>query len=564
MASTNSVSGGIHFTGLGSGMDFDEIISKTLEAESRKMEYQKVLKESWQAKIDAFQDVNTTMLDLKTTLQGMDTMGEFLIKKTAVDDSSVLSAQASADAEEGTHTIQVDQVAQVDAEVTNAGEADLTSDITGGSDETFVYTYGTDTVSLNVTAGTSLQGFISQINSDPSNPGVRASYIKVADNDYRLQLRGLDTGDANEVAVASGGGGNTLTNYLNTDFTETQDAQDAWIKVDGFPSGAGNYIVRESNTIADVIEGLTLYLKDTGTTNVTVNTDTEEIKESIRTFVEKVNEVRQIIKDLEQFDEDTERGSLLTGNYGLQHVDQSLKNITAEKALGFDWDDDTYSVLAQVGIKTIADTGDPEYGLLTIDETELDEALTNDPDSVALMFSAVDEGHTTSNAFLYDSRLSSTTEPGIYENFSYQFTAGSLSNTQINGEAVTMSYDSVTGLITVTDSDHPAYGLAVKTTTTADGTYTGDVYVKYGKVNELKDEISQLTSTTDGTLSIIEDNYYDIIEGIDKKILYEEERLDRMETRLRNRYARLEVTLANYNSTMQSLQNQMAQLSSGS
>jgi flagellar hook-associated protein 2 len=217
-----------------------------------------------------------------------------------------------------------------------------------------------------------------------------------------------------------------------------------------------------------------------------------------------------------------------------------------------------------VGIKTIADTGDPEYGLLTIDETELDEALTNDPDSVALMFSAVDEGHTTSNAFLYDSRLSSTTEPGIYENFSYQFTAGSLSNTQINGEAVTMSYDSVTGLITVTDSDHPAYGLAVKTTTTADGTYTGDVYVKYGKVNELKDEISQLTSTTDGTLSIIEDNYYDIIEGIDKKILYEEERLDRMETRLRNRYARLEVTLANYNSTMQSLQNQMAQLSSGS
>ena len=57
-------------------------------------------------------------------------------------------------------------------------------------------------------------------------------------------------------------------------------------------------------------------------------------------------------------------------------------------------------------------------------------------------------------------------------------------------------------------------------------------------------------------------SYYDIIDNIQKKIESEERRLTSKERELRNRFARLEATLSNYNSIQTSLQNQIAQLAS--
>ena len=65
------------------------------------------------------------------------------------------------------------------------------------------------------------------------------------------------------LAVETEGGSTTadLAGFAEADFTETQSAQDSQIRVDGYPSGA--WISRSSNTIDDVISGVTLHLHDT-------------------------------------------------------------------------------------------------------------------------------------------------------------------------------------------------------------------------------------------------------------------------------------------------------------
>ncbi|HCO12360.1 MAG TPA: flagellar hook protein, partial [Desulfonauticus sp.] len=51
-------SGQIHFTGLGSGTDFDTMINKLVELESQHITRLQTWKQSWQDKITAFQELN--------------------------------------------------------------------------------------------------------------------------------------------------------------------------------------------------------------------------------------------------------------------------------------------------------------------------------------------------------------------------------------------------------------------------------------------------------------------------------------------------------------------------
>jgi flagellar hook-associated protein 2 len=64
--------------------------------------------------------------------------------------------------------------------------------------------------------------------------------------------------------------------------------------------------------------------------------------------------------------------------------------------------------------------------------------------------------------------------------------------------------------------------------------------MKQGKTGEMVDALGDLTNSTSGPLAILEENYNDIIDGIDDKIAAEEERIALKESRLREKYARLE------------------------
>lgn len=66
--STSLLSGSIRFTGLGSGTDFDSMVTKLIEVEQVRTKRLESWRAGWEAKSEAFDTLSATMLALKTSL----------------------------------------------------------------------------------------------------------------------------------------------------------------------------------------------------------------------------------------------------------------------------------------------------------------------------------------------------------------------------------------------------------------------------------------------------------------------------------------------------------------
>ncbi len=677
------VSGSIRFTGLGSGTDFDSMVTKLIEVEQVRTKRLEYWRAGWEAKSEAFDTLSATMLSLKTSLDAMNTTDEFLVKNALSSNSIAVTATAGSSAEESTHQVDVLSLATNDmhmgAEIFSSPDAV----ISGGANGTFVFTAGSRQVAVNVTGTTTLAQFASLINNDADNRNyVRASVVNDGSG-YRLQIRGMDLGAGNDFIVDDAEtSANLLVNFGQDRFIETQNAGNAKLRVDGFPidpptatsdmlkatftgkttadtfatadgtfkfayDGAlhsvavttadtyatladkintavgftmatatdvsGNveltlegvagsdkqitivnspgttigelqpgafaqiqgatdgYFERKANSISDIIPGVTMNLASTGSTTITTSLDPEAVTEKVRTFVEAVNSVLQEVKNQTQVTSVGENvsGSLLTGNYGLQMIQQKLKNILAEKGVGFDYDMDAIVSLGSVGITTDTVQGSPTFGLLVLDENAFSSALRTDPDAVARLFSAdqypstkemVDGVAVESSNFKFESSIKGITGAGEY---AVQYTVdagGTITSASINGYAASIDGTK----IVATGEGNPARGLSLEVINLTAGSYSGSVQIKSGKTEELIQEITKLTDPLSGTLEILKDNYQDIMDSIDEKIAYEERRLALLEKNLRLRFANLEAVLGNYNNISTQISSQIKSLSGSS
>jgi flagellar hook-associated protein 2 len=681
--STSLLSGAIRFTGLGSGTDFDSMVTKLLEVEKTHTKRLEAWRAEWEAKSESFDTLSASMLSLKTSLDSMNTPDEFLIKQVASSNSLVLTATADSAAEESSHQIDVVSLATNDMHMGSVIFSSPDEVISGGSAGTFAFTIGSRQVSVDVNATTTLEQFATLINSDPDNRNaVRADIINDGSG-YRLQIRGMDLGAGNDFIVDDTlTSANLLTNFSKAQFIETQNAGNSQLRVDGFPvdpptptadiltatmtgktvadavsadggtftftyageihsiavagtdtyadlaaninaavgfsmataadvsgnveltltgqAGSANqvtvvnspgtsiaglqnlnftqmqgatdgYIERDSNSISDIVAGVTMNLASTGSTTLTTSLDSEAVTENVRLFVDSVNTVLEEIKGQTQVTTvgSNVSGSLLTGNYGLQMIQQKLKNILAERGLGFDYDMDPITSLGGVGITTDTSEGSATFGMLVLDESAFSDALASNPDAVARLFSAdnypstkeiVDGTAVESSNFKFESFIDGVTGAGDFA-VSYTVDAGgNITSAQINGYAATIEGN----LLVAAGGDNQARGLALEVINLSAGNYSGQVQLKSGKASELSQEIKKLTDPLTGTLEILKDNYQDIMDSIDDKIAYEERRLELMERNLRSRFATLEATLGTYDSIATQLDSQIKSLSGSS
>jgi len=380
-----------------------------------------------------------------------------------------------------------------------------------------------------------------------------------------LQLYGMDQGAGNQVVLSNTG---SLIFGVGS-FQNTQDAQSALIKVDGYPSGSAQWIARDSNTIDDVIPGVTLTVRTANSNSaiqIGITTDTSAIESNIRAFVSNVNTISKLIQALTLVSNTSgsATGSLLTGNYGVQIIQSTLQDVLSDIGLGFNMYNSTtksgdyYSALSQIGISTDADESSSTYGLLVIDDDTLESALSTDSEGVAKLFAADYEGESDSKDFSYLSRINGKTKPGSYDVKVITSAAG-ISSATINGVKAGIDGWKVTGLT------GDAAGLVIQLNNyTPNSTFTGTVDLKQGKAGELVDTLADLTNSTTGPLAILEENYGDIMTDIDDKITREEQRLATMKSRLQDQYARLDSLLNTLTNTQTQLTSTIAGLSSSS
>lgn len=566
-----SIAGQVHFSGLGNGTDFDTLITKLVQVEQNRSDIYKTWKQSWLDKNTAFKDLNAQMLTLRTSLLSMNTMGTFLAKSATTTSSTtsatVITATANGDAEVGSHTFEVKQLAQNKVMVTDTGYSSLTSNVNSlGTTATFNYTYKGVTVSNAIPASASLSDVMNIINMNPGNNGVRA--ITIYDGSrYYLQVRGLDTGAAASLAIASS---TTLVGFGAANFDTSQNNQDAQLKVDGWPSGT-NYISRPSNSVSDILTGITMNLKASGAGTITVATNVDSVVQNVQTFVNQVNLVRQKLLSLTKYDATTKQGSILTGNYGLQMINSIMNDITANMGVGFDPQQDRFSSLSSLNyssngnstyqiLYTDAMEGSTTEGMLLLNTTKLRQLLTTDANAVGEIFSANMIGTTNSADVSYGSYITNLTKGGTYD-LKYTVTGGKIVSATLNGHPALFHSNSntITGM-----GGYPEAGLSVRVNNLTTGSYDHVVRLKQGKIPELADELNDLTNATNGPLNILQKNYVTIADDIQKKIDQETARVSRLETHLRNQFAKLDALLGTYNQQGTALAQQISQMSQSS
>ena len=288
-------------------------------------------------------------------------------------------------------------LAQAEKQV-HDGFPDLITAIQDSGTGYFAYRYEGVLTTVSVAGGATLQGLVSAINNDPDNRGVVASIVddgQGTSTSYHLILTGKDTGAEHTVEIVDP---TTLPEPLaglsNFDvvgtFSTDQRAQDAMVKIDGFPSTDYKYIQRSSNTIADVIDGVVLDVHGTGSATVTISANTSAIKDKITQFVNSVNFVLDYIRKETSYDRETKESGVMIGNYTYDIVRNAVNEIFRDSIPGLDRDTDVFTHLSQIGIKT-----DPDQdGMWVIENSVLDNALKNNLKGVALLFVG-DEEHGT-------------------------------------------------------------------------------------------------------------------------------------------------------------------------
>jgi flagellar hook-associated protein 2 len=551
----------ISFSGLGSGLDTQSIITKLMEVERTGIRRLETWKSEWTAKIEALQELAAKLTAFKSAAAAMDRLTEFRAKTAASGNPAVFTATAGAAAVSGTHQLVVNQLAQSEVEVHAGLAAAGTVVNSSGASQVLAFTYGGATVSVAVANGATLSDLAAAINASGANPGVTASVLDVgagADR-YRLVLQGRDTGAAYGIAISDAlttldGSGGTV-NFGSGSFTQTRAAANAQLRVDGYPAGA--WIERAANLVSDVIPGVTLALQaaSAAAVQLTVGDDTAAMAEEIGALVEAYNDVVAYVKEVSKFDTGTGQAGLLLGNYVVQIVKSELNAIGSGNAPGFRDGADAYLNLAQIGIATDVDDASPTFGQLVIDPAALTAALNANPDGVAKLMASHFEGVSddATGTISYFGSLPGLTAPGEYA-VTAVVSGGVLVSGTINGHAAIVSGDTLTGA-----AGHPEYGLAVRVNLT-DGTHTGAVRLKLGKNGQFAARLDDLLSASSGPVNILINNYNDIIDGIDAKIALEERRLEGVQRRLMEQFTRLEAVLSQLNDQANYLAGQIQKL----
>lgn len=550
------------FEKLGNGTDFGAIVQNTIKQQGFHQRRLERWKSEWVKKEEGLKEVNKQMKALSTSLEKLDTIGEFMGRLTSSSDSSKLTATAESTAPVSPYQVEIKQLAQNDIWSSTSGFASEKA-VVASNASTISLTCGDKTANIDVPKGTTLQGLVKMINATTElKDRVQVEAIKTGD-EYRLKFTSLKMGENNRITFNAS---TTLPALSPANLRNLQQGQNSKIKIDGFPDGADNWIERDSNTITDGSKGLTLNLKkatspDTVTINVT--TDTEKMLENARNFVEQINTVRKALRDIAKYDKETKKASILTGNYGVQLASQRFKDVTATLGKGFSayngatGEGDKFNTLSTVGIKTETDEGSPDFGMLVLDEEKFKKAVKEDPNGVSELFSADYVPDTSSSSFVIKSLIKGVTKPGNHD-VSYTVAGGKITSATINGKPAKISGWEITANGTA------ASGMAIRVDNHADGSYNGTAGIKAGKSVEMIESLKDMTNPKTGILNIISENYRNIVKNIDKKLDYEKNRLAKLEQTLKAKYARLDTVLSGYGGKMKMLQGQIAKLGGGS
>jgi flagellar hook-associated protein 2 len=536
MASTSSVSG------LSSGIDWRSMIEQIRTAEHKPIDLVSKQKGVYENKLKAWQELNTKLLALKTAAeklnkaQGFNLFSSNSRSSTGTNPDDLLTATLGETGQIGSYAIEVLQTARVEkwSGTSFTSQAAALGASYAGS---FKVNGRTVTVAADDTLA-DVRTKINNLNSGDQATKVTASIVSYSATDNRLNL----------TSQAEGAAGITLQAEGSPDlvaafgFTEIQSGRDASLMVDGVS------VTRSSNTISDLLPGITLNLKkaEVGTTvTLNVNRDLKGVTGLIKDFVDQYNQVLDFIRTQSTYNQTNKQtGGVLFGDGTLRSVKKDLVNIIINPVWGAPL---AFSILGQAGIK-LNNQGD-----LSVDEPTLKGYLGTNFDDIKKLFIA--EGTSSSSSLDYVSH-GLETKPGTYTvNISRAPASGVDIAGTINGEAAVGNGDTLTGAPgTSTEGLVVSYFGA----TTGD---VGNVTLTTGVAEAFSRILYNLTDSLGGYVSDKQTSIQNRIDNLGKKINGMEDRLDKRMEVLTSQYVAMETSMSKMQSLSSWLSSQISQLS---
>ena len=352
------MAGELYLSGLtGTNFDGGAIVDQIMQLKSiplQKLQQEKALV---QAKLSSLGNLSSGIGDFLSLFEGLNVDDLFKGKRATVSNTDVLSVSVTEEAPNVEFSVMVNKLAQAEIRVSNGGFTDLVSTFSSSGTLTITYDTGSGTETFNVdyNAGETLEDLVSRINT--SQDRVSAS-IYFDGTSYKLMLSEKDVG-ASTVETDTAGGVyaiqvSGLPSELGTGLDTIQGAQNAEIVI-----GSGTPVTSPTNTFENVISGVTIEAKTTGSSDVTITESYSKVTSFLSDFVEKYNATVELVDSLTVGEE-----ALFRGDYTIS----SVKTGIAERL----------DPLINLGLIDY----DGDTGKISLNTDRLNELLNSEPDTV--------------------------------------------------------------------------------------------------------------------------------------------------------------------------------------
>ena len=363
--------------GAGSGVDVSSLAQNLVDAE--KMPKANVINSKIsknEARISGYSAVSFVVNEVQTALAALKDQTSFSSVTAVTSNPSAFSVTSGAAAATGSHEVEVLQIAKAQRRVSN-GIALPNTSINGGKAMTLNFSIGgVAKTPITLADGKDTpQDIVSAINA--GNSGVKAQLINTGDGSatpYQIVLTG-PTGSVGVFTMSTnyGAGSSTPGLGFNAGNAANQNAADAILKVDGIS------VTRSTNSISDVVNGLTFDLKTTSpAAQVNLTRDPSAIKTKFDALVTAYNDANTMFGVVTDPKSTVDTyGATLVGDSTVRAVRQQMRSLFAGDS---STPGTNISALWQMGVKI------NEKGVMSLDATKLDSALQNNFSDVVTAF----------------------------------------------------------------------------------------------------------------------------------------------------------------------------------
>jgi flagellar hook-associated protein 2 len=354
--------------GIGSGLDVNSIVTQLMAIEKQPLNALQTKQSTIQSTISEYGKIKSavsTLNDLAAKLAGSSAWTQ-----TVTNSSGAAVAASSNSSAPGTYSVAVQALASVQTIATGtaapasttpgAGTLHIELGTWGAGQTSFTPKSGATAVDISVAATDTLADVRDKING--AGAGVTALVMTDASGS-RLLIRSNDSGADNafrtsgiaSLAFDPSAGVNTMV--------QSQTAADAKATVNGLA------VTSSSNTLTNIVDGLTLNLSSVTTDPVTVNvvTDTDALKKTISDFAAAYTAVVSLIGTDTKYDATAKTGGILQGDSAATGIQRQLRNLAGSLSAA----SSTFGHLSDIGLELQGD------GSMTVNDSKLGNALGN-------------------------------------------------------------------------------------------------------------------------------------------------------------------------------------------